>query len=75
MGSTGGLPVAEVSAGLQKGKVAFTWGQVRNWLSPAPTTPIHLPQETVLTLPSSWGVCPTFYTAFCHDCEYMSLTC
>ena len=19
-------------------------------------------------------VCPTFYTAFCHDCEYMSLT-
>jgi hypothetical protein len=20
-------------------------------------------------------VCPTFYTAFCHDCEHMSLTC
>ena len=20
-------------------------------------------------------VCPTFYTAFCHDCEYMALTC
>jgi hypothetical protein len=22
-----------------------------------------------------FGVCPTFYTAFCHDCEHVSLTC
>jgi predicted regulator of Ras-like GTPase activity (Roadblock/LC7/MglB family) len=56
------LPVAEVSAGLQKGKVAFTWGQVRNWLSPAPTTPIHLPEETVLTLPLKI-VAPAFVAA------------
>jgi predicted regulator of Ras-like GTPase activity (Roadblock/LC7/MglB family) len=56
------LPVAEVSAGLQKGKVAFTWGQVRNWLSPAPTTPIHLPEETMLTLPLKI-VAPAFVAA------------
>jgi RecA/RadA recombinase len=23
----------------------------------------------------TFGVCPTFYTAFCHDCEHLSLTC
>ncbi|MDB6174628.1 MAG: Roadblock/LC7 family protein [Chthoniobacteraceae bacterium] len=29
------LPLAEVSAGLAKGRVSFTWGQIRSWISPA----------------------------------------
>jgi predicted regulator of Ras-like GTPase activity (Roadblock/LC7/MglB family) len=56
------LPVSEVSAGLQRGKVAFTWAQVRNWLTPAPTSPINLADETILVLPLKI-VAPAFVAA------------
>lgn len=56
------LPVAEVSAGLQKGKVAFSWAQIRNWLTPAPTTTINLPDDTMLVLPLKI-VAPAFVAA------------
>ena len=56
------LPVSEVSAGLQKGKVAFTWAQIRNWLTPAPTSPINLADDTMLVLPLKI-VAPAFVAA------------
>jgi predicted regulator of Ras-like GTPase activity (Roadblock/LC7/MglB family) len=56
------LPVSEVSVGLQKGKVAFTWGQIRGWLSPAPGGNINLPEDTVLVLPLK-VVAPAFVAA------------
>ena len=56
------LPVAEVSAGLQKGRVAFTWAQVRNWLKPTPTSHINLADDTVLVLPLKI-VAPAFVAA------------
>jgi predicted regulator of Ras-like GTPase activity (Roadblock/LC7/MglB family) len=56
------LPVAEVSGGLQKGKVAFTWAQIRHWLKPAPTTPLNIPDDTVLVLPLKI-VAPAFVAA------------
>ena len=33
-GATVALPSGQVSAGLAKGKVAFSWGQIRSWLTP-----------------------------------------
>ena len=56
------LPVAEVSAGLQRGKVAFTWAQIRNWLTPPPTSPINLADDTLLVLPLK-VVAPAFVAA------------
>lgn len=34
--STCAFPVAEVKAGLQQGKLAFRWGQIQSWITPAP---------------------------------------
>jgi predicted regulator of Ras-like GTPase activity (Roadblock/LC7/MglB family) len=56
------LPLAEVSAGLQKGKVAFTWEQLRNWLTPPPSNSISIPDSTVLSLPLKI-VAPAFVAA------------
>jgi predicted regulator of Ras-like GTPase activity (Roadblock/LC7/MglB family) len=56
------LPVSEVSGGLQKGKVAFTWAQIRNWLKPAPSSPLNIPDDTVLVLPLKI-VAPAFVAA------------
>lgn len=56
------LPVSEVSVGLQKGKVAFTWGQIREWLTPAPSSPINLAEDTILVLPLK-VVAPAFVAA------------
>ncbi len=56
------LPVSEVSAGLQKGKVLFTWGQLRGYLRPAPPEGIHIPDETQLLLPLKI-VAPAFVAA------------
>lgn len=56
------LPVSEVSVGLQKGKVAFTWGQIREWLTPAPSSQINLAEDTVLVLPLK-VVAPAFVAA------------
>lgn len=56
------LPVSEVSAGLQKGKVTFNWAQLRAYLDPAPTGEINIPDETVLLLPLK-VVAPAFVAA------------
>lgn len=45
------LPPAAVTAGLARGKVVFTWGQIRAWLSPAPTVPTTARESTELLLP------------------------
>ncbi len=44
------LPVDEVSAGLSKGRVAFTWAQVHAWLEPA-APPTQAAGTTALQLP------------------------
>ncbi len=56
------LPVSEVSAGLQKGKVIFTWGQLRGYLRPAPSEGINIPEDTQLLLPLKI-VAPAFVAA------------
>ncbi len=45
------LPVIEVGAGLQKGKVVFTWAQVCHWLKPAPTSSMAIEDSTPLLFP------------------------
>lgn len=56
------LPVSEVSAGLQKGKVMFTWAQLRGFLKPTPPDGIHIPEDTQLLLPLKI-VAPAFVAA------------
>jgi len=56
------LPVAEVSTGLQRGKVQFTWAQIRSWLKPAPSGPINIADETPILLPLKI-VAPAFVAA------------
>lgn len=56
------LPVSEVSAGLQKGKVLFTWGQLRGYLKPAPPEGISIPEDTQLLMPLKI-VAPAFVAA------------
>ncbi len=56
------LPVAEVSSGLQRGKVQFTWAQIRSWLKPAPSSPINIADETPILLPLK-VVAPAFVAA------------
>ena len=56
------LPVAEVSTGLQKGKVQFTWAQIRGWLMPAPSSTINIPDDTMMLLPLKI-VAPAFVAA------------
>jgi hypothetical protein len=40
-------------------------------------TPAFTPENhfVLYGVPGAFRVCPTFYTAFCHDCEHLSLTC
>ncbi len=45
------LPAGAVTGGLAKGKIAFTWGQVRSWLEPALDQPSSAPDNTELLLP------------------------
>ncbi|MGB8166576.1 MAG: roadblock/LC7 domain-containing protein [Chthoniobacteraceae bacterium] len=45
------LPKGEVSAGMARGKVIFTWGQIRTWLEPAPGAASGVDEATELTLP------------------------
>jgi predicted regulator of Ras-like GTPase activity (Roadblock/LC7/MglB family) len=56
------LPVSEVSAGLQKGKVLFTWAQLRGYLKPTPPDGINIPEDTQLLLPLKI-VAPAFVIA------------
>ncbi len=50
-GATVTLPTGDVTAGLARGKVSFTWGQLRSWSTPPPTDPTNAPEETELSLP------------------------
>lgn len=53
--TTVSLPVSEVSAGMARGKINFTWGQIRAWFTPTaqgssevdPATEILLPLKVV----------------------------
>ena len=44
------LPAAAITAGVAKGKVIFSWGQIRSWVTPPPT-PTQAKETTELTLP------------------------
>ncbi len=45
------LPTSQVKAGLARGRVSFTWGQIRGWLQPALPQPSATDDATELTLP------------------------
>ena len=45
------LPSSEVGAGLAKGKVAFTWGQIRTWTTPAFANDTVVPDSMELSVP------------------------
>ena len=45
------IPAPSVSAGLQKGKVAFPWSQVRMWLRPVLSAPTAIPEDFELVFP------------------------
>jgi predicted regulator of Ras-like GTPase activity (Roadblock/LC7/MglB family) len=48
--TTVALPVDDVTAGLAKGRVAFSWAQIHAWLEPAPA-PTNADGTTALQLP------------------------
>ena len=50
-GSTVALPNEAVTAGLAKGRVAFKWGQLREWITPPPPGASGADVDTELTLP------------------------
>jgi len=56
------LPVNEVTAGLAKGRVTFSWKQIHSWLEPQPAAPSALAGETMLQLPLK-VVAPAFLSA------------
>ena len=56
------LPKAEVSAGLARGRVIFTWGQIRGWMDPSLGHATGADEGTELTLPLK-VVAPLFLTA------------
>jgi predicted regulator of Ras-like GTPase activity (Roadblock/LC7/MglB family) len=66
------LPVSEVGAGLAKGKVSFTWGQLRGWITPARSTGSVTPAETTLQLPLR-VLAPAFLKAVKQGRERKSL--
>ncbi len=55
------LPKAEVTAGLARGRVTFTWGQIRGWMNPSSGETTNADEATVLTLPLK-VVAPVFLT-------------
>ena len=50
-GATISLPSSEVSAGLARGRVAFPWGQLRDWIVPIPPGLSAADPGTELALP------------------------
>lgn len=56
------IPSMAVGPGLQKGKVTFPWSQVRMWMSPAPGSPVAIPDELELILPLKI-IAPAFVAA------------
>src|SRR5205814_1543657 len=45
-----------------KGKVQFSWAQIRSWLKPAPSSPINIADDTPILLPLKI-VAPAFVAA------------
>ncbi|MEI9898073.1 MAG: roadblock/LC7 domain-containing protein [Chthoniobacter sp.] len=56
------LPADEVSAGLSKGRVSFSWKQIYSWLEPESNAPSAVGGDTVLQLPLKF-VAPAFLAA------------
>lgn len=56
------IPAAEVGPLLQKGKVAFTWEQIKRWLNPPASAVINILDDTQLILPLKI-VAPAFVAA------------
>lgn len=56
------IPVSEVGPLLQKGRVAFSWEQIRRWLTPQPTGVLNIPDDTQFALPLKI-VAPAFVAA------------
>ncbi len=56
------LPKGDVSAGMARGKVIFTWGQLRKWIEPALGESSGADEGTELTLPLK-VVAPLFLAA------------
>jgi len=50
-GATVSLPVSLVTAGVAKGKVAFSWGQIRSWMNPPADFATQAREATELLLP------------------------
>ena len=50
-GATVSLPAGEVTAGLAKGRVVFTWGALREWIAPVPPGASGADVNTELALP------------------------
>lgn len=49
--ATVSLPTGAVTSGLARGKVVFTWGQLRSWITPPPVAPTEAKDATELVLP------------------------
>ena len=60
--TTVALDADAVAAGLAKGKVAFTWGEILAGLTPVPSEPTALDEATVLPIPLK-VVAPAFLAA------------
>ena len=60
--TTVALDAGVVAAGLARGKVTFTWGQICAGLAPAPAEPSAFDADTLLTLPLK-VVAPAFLAA------------
>jgi predicted regulator of Ras-like GTPase activity (Roadblock/LC7/MglB family) len=45
------IPAALLAPGMAKGKVAFSWGQIRGWITPAPIAETQGREATELQLP------------------------
>ena len=56
------LPVSAVAPGLQKGKLAFPWSQVRLWFRPALKSAVAIPEDLDLVFPLK-VVAPAFVAA------------
>ncbi len=56
------LPLAVVGAGLSKGRVVFSWGQIHAWLEPAAGDSTVAPADTALLLPLKF-VAPSYLAA------------
>jgi len=53
------LPGELVQAGLMRGKVAFTWKQLRGWIKPSPITEVSSHDSMIVNLPLS-QIAPLF---------------